>query len=126
MASIHTIEILRDALSSTPIDIGQVIYCTDTIELFYDDSNNTRIQLSVQILQTESDRLALGSPEEKIYFVLFQTFQIWRNLAHGPEYGLFWMVGTALVKTPIIFTWSSVNCSYVLFIVGCLDQFLDP
>lgn len=86
---ISYVESTRPNLDSVSIIIGQMIYCSDTLETFYDTSQSLRIQLSNVIrLATEADRMALTNIEtNKIYFVVdtskvytYDMVDLWYNV----------------------------------------------
>lgn len=64
-------EINRSSLNTIPKKSGQLIYCKDSRESFYDASDGTRIQMGdIIYLNTEEERTALLAPlTDKIYFV---------------------------------------------------------
>ena len=70
-AMITYIETIKSSLDSVAKVAGQLIYCTDSLETFYDTSDGSRIQMSDTIyLETEAEREALIAPlNGKIYFI---------------------------------------------------------
>lgn len=71
MALLKTIEVIYSRLSEVPVVHGQLIFCTDTNDIFMDSFEGTRVHMSDVIkLKTESEREALFVPLiGKIYLV---------------------------------------------------------
>lgn len=68
---------LRDKLESTIIVTGQMILCPDTKELFFDQSESERVQITDVIwLDTDAERLSITPIDKKIY-IIKETFHIW-------------------------------------------------
>ena len=63
MAMISYIETIRDSINAVPEVQGQLIYCTDTMETFYDTSDGVRVQMGdIVYVATEAEREALLAP----------------------------------------------------------------
>ena len=57
MALLRPIETIESRLSEIPIKIGQIIFCTDTNDIYMDNSENERTHMTDIIkLKTENDR----------------------------------------------------------------------
>lgn len=71
MALLKTIEVIYSRLSEVPIQHGQILFCTDTNDIFMDSSDGSRVHMTDVIkLKTESEREALFVPLiGKIYLV---------------------------------------------------------
>lgn len=71
MALLKPIEVIYSRLSEVPIIRGQVIFCTDTNDIFLDSSDGSRVHMTDVIkLKTEEEREALFVPLiGKIYLV---------------------------------------------------------
>lgn len=71
MALLRPIETIESRLSEIPIKIGQIIFCTDTNDIYMDNSENERTHMTDIIkLKTENDRESLFVPLiGKIYLV---------------------------------------------------------
>lgn len=71
MALLKTIEVIYSRLSEVPIKHGQVIFCTDTNDIYLDSSDGSRIHMTDVIkLKTEAERESLFVPLiGKIYLV---------------------------------------------------------
>ena len=71
MALFKPIEVIYSRLSEVPIKHGQVIFCTDTNDIFLDSSDGSRVHMTDVIkLRTEEEREALFVPLiGKIYLV---------------------------------------------------------
>lgn len=65
------IETIKSMLDQVIVKPGQMIYCTDTGETFFDSSEDGRVSFSdIIFLYTEDARLALIAPlDNKIYFI---------------------------------------------------------
>ena len=63
MIAIKSRKITRDQLDSIPISLGNLIYCEDTKEAYYDYSTGVRGSISCEILANEGMRVAI--PESK-------------------------------------------------------------
>ena len=71
MALLRHIETIQSRLSEIPVKAGQIIFCTDTNDIFMDNSENDRTHMTDIIkLKTEKDRESLFVPlVGKIYLV---------------------------------------------------------
>lgn len=70
MALTKSIDTIKSKLGTIPVSTGQVIYLSDTEELYFDSSNGTRIQVrDLIILETEAERTAIIAPLTKLYYV---------------------------------------------------------
>lgn len=71
MALLRPIETIESRLSDIPIKSGQLIFCTDTNDIYMDNSENDRIHMTDIIkLKTEADRGSIIVPLiGKIYLV---------------------------------------------------------
>lgn len=71
MALIKPIEVIQSRLSEVPIKHGQILFCTDTNDIYMDSSEGSRVQMSDIIkLATEEERESMFVPLiGKIYLV---------------------------------------------------------
>lgn len=77
MALTKSIDTIKSKLGTIPVSTGQVIYLSDTEELYFDSSNGTRIQVrDLIILETEAERTAIIAPLTKLYYVK-ETKVLW-------------------------------------------------
>lgn len=66
-----------------PISPGQYLICKDSGDVYYDTEDGVRKQLTdIVDLETESQRIAILTPIDKIYFVK-ETAHFWRYLNDG-------------------------------------------
>lgn len=71
-------ETLRANLSSIEIKAGQLIYCIDNNETYYDVNSTLRsLVTKVVYLATEVDRLKITSPSTKIIYMVRQTLSVY-------------------------------------------------
>ena len=72
MVTIKPIPITRSVINSIEIIQGQLLYCIDTLENYYDIAEGIRIQLSTVVqLSTDNSRQNLDSPStDKMYIVI--------------------------------------------------------
>lgn len=80
MIAIKSKKIKRDQLGSVPISYGNLIYCEDTKEAFYDYSTGVRGTIGCEVLANEGMRVAIPETKRKydvLYYVeLTDTFYI--------------------------------------------------
>lgn len=72
MALVNNIETIKASLNKIPVKAGQQIFCSDTMEIYHDDHDGIRKQISDIIkLNTETDRKDILAPlNNKLYLVL--------------------------------------------------------
>lgn len=63
------------------IEAGKLIYCTDTLECYYDVNSTNRIQLSTtKQINSETDRINLTEPDMNKIYIVKETNKIYRFL----------------------------------------------
>lgn len=79
MANLVHISTTKPNLASTEILLGQVIYCADTQETYYDSSSGVRMGLTkVTHILTEEERKDTASPLEDWLYVVINTNKFYK------------------------------------------------
>lgn len=85
MALLKTIEVIYSRLSEVPISHGQVIFCTDTNDIFLDSSDGSRVHMTDVIkLKTEEEREALFVPLIGKIYLVEETNKLYKH--NGAEW----------------------------------------
>lgn len=81
MTTLQPIETIKANVNTIPVVPGQLIYCSDSKECYYDDSNSTRIPMGTIItLDNEQDKDTLLSPLENRLYLVGSTGIIYRYI----------------------------------------------
>lgn len=108
MIKLKPIATIKAELHNTMIELGQLIYCTDTLEAFYDNKPNNRIAISVtRQFNSEKQIFAITNPKttciyvDKSHNTLYRYSQIsgWRLLENYEDCADLIYNATALVPT---------------------------
>lgn len=79
MANLVHISTTKASLASTEILLGQIIYCADTQETYYDSSSGVRMELTkVTHILTEEEREDITSPSEDWLYVVINTNKFYK------------------------------------------------
>lgn len=79
MTNLIPVATLKNSINSVFITQGQLIYCTDTLEAFYDINNTIRVNLATtRQLNTESLRTSLLSPKTTLIYIVKETNKLYR------------------------------------------------
>ena len=73
MRPIKFFKTVRKVLNDTPVLHGNLIYCTDTMEVFYDYDNDVRGSIDCTVCQNEGMRIAIPANKRRyntLYYVL--------------------------------------------------------
>lgn len=79
MANLTHISTTSGSMHLTPLVFGQVVYCADTQESYYDTNNGVRMQLTnVTHILTEAEREDLRNEKEDWLYVVFESNKFYK------------------------------------------------
>lgn len=109
MANLILLEVKRNKVIDTNIVYGQVLYCTDTKDTYYDTKDILRIQLTtLGYCATEAEKAAITSPiANKLYYV--------------KETNKFYLYDTAWIETIDTAKIDSIVSDITLLVPGTLN-----
>lgn len=84
MSNIIPLPILKSNYNDIPLVENQLIYCTDTLESYFDLNDKQRIQLSTtRQLSTEEERTSLSEAKEGIIYIVVSTNKLYKYSSAG-------------------------------------------